>query len=328
MDALIKRASQLHSAPAVARSVLNLTREEDFDVGQLVDCIEADPALTARLLATVNSARYSLAFKVTNLRQTITLLGQRSLRLIAMTFSIVDVFTRGAPKRFYDDFWLRALTTAWVAGRLCRDRDDADPSDAYTAGLLADLGILVLAQFERDRYLPLYMHYDHGTDLVAAERDEFGFDHAGLSAAILEQWEFPQSLASAVALHHDGQQFVDTTVGKATRAGNLMANVIWTADSSVVHSARNLLRRDFSMDVDQMIDLALVAKDAVEQEAEVYGIKSLETPDCESLLEEARRRYHEAAIESALELDSICSVLAGPTCDMGTLDTREDWVDS
>ena len=83
------------------------------------------------------------------------MLGQRTLRTVALTFSLVDSFTRGAGGRIYNAYWGRALTMASVASRISLGRREIDQDNAYSAGLLADLGMLVFAQFENERYTAL-----------------------------------------------------------------------------------------------------------------------------------------------------------------------------
>ena len=314
IDTLIQKANEIHSAPGVARSVLNLTREPEYDIAELVQCLEADPALTGRVLATVNSSKHGLPMKVTNLQQAVTLLGKRSLRLIAMTFSIVDTFTRGTRQALYNDYWRRALTMAWVARRMCRDCRGQEAADAYTAGLLADVGVLLLAQFEPERYTPLCKDHPHGLGLVVAEQEEFGFDHAALCAKLLESWEFPAPFCEAVSGHHCDQRACESHLANAVHGASLMPGAIWTGDNSAIESAKDWLRKRFRIEIDQFIDLVIQIKDAVEIEAKIYGIDSTQFADGNSILEESRTRYSHEAVQNSLELDSIESLLNGQ-CD-------------
>jgi hypothetical protein len=249
--------------------------------------------------------------KVTNLQQAVTLLGQRSLRLIAMTFSIVDTFTRGTSQALYNDFWRRALTMAWVGRRMCRDCPGQEAADAYTAGLLADVGVLLLAQFEPKRYMPLCNDHPHGLELVAAEQEEFGFDHPALGSKLLESWEFPAPFWKAVSNHHCDQLTRESHLANAVHGASLVPGVIWTGDHSAIEAARGWLRKHFGIEIDQFIDLAIQIKDAVEIEAEIYGIDSTQFADGNAILEEMRTRYTLEAVQNSLELDSIESVLNG-----------------
>jgi HD-like signal output (HDOD) protein len=311
---LIERADRIHTAPQVAQSLLRLTQDIDFDIYEVVACIEKDPALVARMLRIVNSSHYGLRHPVGNLQQAVAYLGQRTLRLIAMTFSIVEVFTRGAAKRLYADYWKQALTTATVASRLGQHDETVDLNDAYTAGLLADLGTLVMAQAESGRYIAIYRERKSGGGLVRAEREEFGFDHALVSARILEQWKFPADVVAAVREHHEEKPDADPLV-TAARAGDLLGDVLWIPNTPSVATACDLIRDTYQLDLDGFTDLALACKDEITLEAEIFGINLDEPIDHQSLLDEASGRFLETSLEAAMDMDSFTSALAGPLVD-------------
>lgn len=116
------------------------------------------------------------------------MIGQRSLRLIALTFGIVDTLTRGVNAELYQRFWKRALCMSSVASRLSRERDDVICDDVYTAGLLADIGMLVFAQVHGEHYAIFSQKFVHGPELIESERCEFGVAHPYLGARLLERW--------------------------------------------------------------------------------------------------------------------------------------------
>jgi HD-like signal output (HDOD) protein len=203
VDLLIARIGQLHASPTIARKILTLTRSADFDVAEVAASLEHDPSLAARVLRVVNSSRYGLRHRVSSIKLAANFLGQRSLRLFAVTFALVDSLTKNRRGRFYSDYWQRALATATAASRLARTRTEVDPDDAYTAALLADVGVLMLAQLEAERYEPLYNCCRDGFELLALERGEFGFGHPLLGARLLESWGLPEPIVDAVAAHHD-----------------------------------------------------------------------------------------------------------------------------
>jgi len=296
----------------VAQSLLNLTRDADFDIQDVVDCIERDPALAARLLRIVNSPRYGLQYPVRNLHQGVAFLGQRTLRLIAMTFSIAEVLSTGPARELYNDFWRHAVTMANATWRLCEHTDEVDSSDAYAAGLLADLGTLLLGQVETERYVRLYREKKSGADLVAAEREEYGFDHAAVSARLLEQWEFPNELTAAIREHHSDLPVVDP-LAIALKASDLLADVLWIPESTSVNAACQMLAEHYSLDIDGFTELALACKDEIALEAEVYGFHLDQPIDGQALLEEASRRYSDMSLENAMDLDSLTSILDMPT---------------
>lgn len=308
MDDYIRRTAQLHSAPTVAKEILDRTRAIDFDVREVVACIEKDPALVARILQLVNSPRYGLAHNVSSLRQAVTYIGQRSLRLVAVTFSLVDGLTKGIGSELYGSFWRRALTMAVVASRLARIRGDYDRDNGYSAGLLADLGMLLLAQIEPQRYVPLCQQWAHGPDLVAAERAAFGFGHPALGAHMLTRWSFPEDLTRAAAWHHEFH--VDASpLQLAVFAGDLMADVLWTRNSPNLADARKLLHFGFGLDTDAFINLAVACKADISRQAEIFAVQLSGNIDCQALLEEARQQHLDLALEAALDMDSVEAVL-------------------
>jgi HD-like signal output (HDOD) protein len=317
MDVCIRKTVELHTAPQIARSILNLLREGDYDVREIVECLEADPALAARILKTVNSSLYGLLRPVQNLRQAVAYLGQRSLRMIATTFSLVEGLTRGSAADLYYSYWQRAITMATVAGRLTESNRTLPRNDAYTAGLLADLGILLLAQAETQKYPQLYRSVPHGPELIAAERRQFGFSHAALGARLLQNWGFPAPLVEA-ALHHHEDRPQALPHEAAVRAADLMADVLWTPQSSQVALARQVLEEGFACDLDAFIALAQWCRQEVQTHAEVFGIRFRETIDCDAIraaaqrLQESASAPESAAARGRAEEARLANHLAGP----------------
>jgi HD-like signal output (HDOD) protein len=308
IDGFLDRMNQLHSAPQVAQKILLLTRAADFDVRKVAQCIESDPALSAKILRVANSSRYGLRHKVTSVRQAVTFIGQRSLRLIALTFGLVESLTRGARGKQYADFWRRSLTIATVAAELAKTKRELNADEAYSAGLLADMGELVFAQLEPERFFKLVEHYPHGAELLVAERAEFGFAHPELGARLLQRWELPEELIEAVALHHvEDEETALLTV--AVHAGDLMAHALWTPRSKQVAESQALLEKEFGIDLDAYIAMAVTCQHEIDENAKMFGISLEGSIDCETLLEEARRAHDEASLEAALDLDSITAAI-------------------
>ena len=232
IDSLITHASQLHSPPEIAQKLLKLTRHDDFLIRDVVECIHRDPAMSAKMLRLVNSVRYGLRTRVTNLNQTVALLGRRTVRLMALTFSIVDTLASGPARSIYNSFWRDALTMASGAARLAGRLKNVDCDDAYVAGLLADVGSLVMAQVRGDRYLSIY-ECCRGAALCAAEQQTFGFDHTEVGARMLQHWQFSAETVDAVRQHHRDNAAEPMAI--ATRGGAILAETVWTDDVDKFH---------------------------------------------------------------------------------------------
>ena len=308
MDAFLDAVDELHTSPTVAWRVLNLLKDPEFDVRDVESHLEADPALTAAILRLVNSAAYGLPRRISSLRQAIMLMGTRSLRLAVLSFGLVDRLTRGTPAQVYDDFWRRALTTAVAAARLSREVQRSAADEAYSAGLLADLGVLVLAQVDTNRYVKLYTQHPHGTTLQEAETSRYGFSHAALGGRLLSRWGIPNPLPMAAADHHL-PPVGDALLFQTVYAGTLLADVLWTPGSPLLPQIQALLERRFDFDLDGFIDLAMECKADIADAAEMFAVRIEGEIDCRRLRLEAARRFREEAIDTAIDYDGVTAVL-------------------
>jgi HD-like signal output (HDOD) protein len=312
-DELIARVDQLHSAPQIAQKILSLTRDLDFNMDEVAKCLENDPALAAKILRVVNSSRYGLRHDVSCIRQAATYIGQRSLRLLTLTFGLVDSLTRGPAAKLYSDYWRRALTMATAASQLAALDEDVANHDAYTGGLLADVGMLVFAQFHAEAYTELCETAPHGPELIDRERERFGCGHPTLGARLLQRWELPEPLIDAVADHH-GDPATGTGLQIAVRTGDMMADALWTPNSPNIMAVKLLTQREFSLDTDGFIDLALCCQREVTECAIAFNLQLQGSIDCDQLIEEARRQHDEASLETALELDSLIMAFEDRSC--------------
>ena len=304
LDRLIRQIDRLHSGPGVAQKILALIRDPEFDMVEVAQCLEHDPALSARILGVVNSSRYGLAHKIASIRHAAAFLGRRSLQLVTLSFSLLDSFSRGPYRQMYLDYWRRALTMATVAHRIAERMGGINGDEAYAAGLVADIGVLALAQAVGEKYVEMYLKQPHGPVLVAAEVELLGFSHAQVGARLLERWGLPESVLSAVAGHHE------TDVGGeplavAVHAGWLMAEALWTPNSPDVTAARTYLHEECRYTLDDFIDLALRCRGDIDESAKAFGITMGKSLDCQQLIDEARRVSMETALSAALELDAM-----------------------
>jgi HD-like signal output (HDOD) protein len=310
MDRLIDRIDRLHSAPHVVCQVLQLLQNEDYQTHDLVGCLQADPALASSILRLVNSSYFGLARHVGSLQQAVTFLGSRSLRLAVLSFGLLKQLAKDAPAVVYQDFWRRSLTMASVACRLAARQWRTASGEAYSAGLLADVGLLLLAQVETKGYVKLYEQVGHSPLLIESERERYGFHHGQLGARLLHRWNLPLSLTAAVSEHHTRPEAREPLV-LITHIADLMADALWTPESPRVNEARALLESTLHLDLDGFISLAVECKKSIEENAETFQVALAHEIDCDALLAQARRQYMDAAMEAAIDWDSLTAVVNG-----------------
>ncbi|EAQ79077.1 HDOD domain-containing protein [Blastopirellula marina] len=196
----VERARSLYSLPAVAMEVLELTGRPSIDALQVKACIERDPALTIKILRAVNSPLFGLSRQVSDLHQALALLGMKPLKLLVLGFSLPRELLDGVEADSLSQYWSIALTKAVAAREIAEFLGYRNGDEAFIAGLLADIGMLVLLQ---DLGTP-YAHFVRKTDeekasLLQMEVGTLGFDHIVLSSRLLTYWKLPAGIIDAVS---------------------------------------------------------------------------------------------------------------------------------
>jgi HD-like signal output (HDOD) protein len=196
---LLNHSRQLYSLPAVALEVLELANGPQVDTARVKACIERDPALTSKLLRVVNGSLFGLSRRLSDLGQALGVLGTKPLKMLVLGFGLPDPLFAGLAGDVLNQYWKHTLTRA-VAARELSERLWKQPGDElFVAGLLQDLGRLVLIQGLGRPYVDMLRKADWPRDEVRAlERRLIGFDHGQLTAGLLEQWGLPESLIAAV----------------------------------------------------------------------------------------------------------------------------------
>ncbi len=203
-DALVERVTELQPLPEAATRVIQTAEAKGSSAGHLAAIIGADQALTARLLRLANSAYYGHARGVGTVRDAVVLLGLREVKSIAMATAVAQLFEAEPKGPFNIDlFWGHAVATALVAESLAKETGQVDTEKAYTAGLLHDIGKLVLNQYmPREYAAAVETAMAHALPIHTAEQRVFGFTHAALGAKLADRWQFPQELVEAIGGHH------------------------------------------------------------------------------------------------------------------------------
>lgn len=313
LQQFLNRLDKLHSSPTIALRVMELTRDPDFQMEAVAECLEHDPALTASILRLVNSSYYGLVNDVTNLRQALTYLGRRSMRLAVLSFGLVKTMVSGAPAQFHLQYWKRSLTMA-AAARECAillNDPDLDPDTAFSTGLIADLGMLAISQLETETYLEIAdSEPDHTIDLVRRERAAFGFDHLAVSQQLMVRWHLPEALVEAVGNHHTYLP-VSAKLNHVALVANLIAEVIWTPVCPYMQPLQQVLVRQLNLHIDDMISLVLNTKKSIAESSMIFGVQLPEEIDLRMVELQAREMFKVAALQMAEDLDCIDACSAG-----------------
>ncbi len=202
---LIRSLEALPTLPSVAVALMKIALDHSHFKEELLRCIEIDPSITTRILKVANEAIYGREGKVTTLREAVEAIGVRQLRTIVLSSSVMDVFQdRMAPYgSTVRNLWLHSLSTAVHAALFVPHSSSIDPQEAFVAGLIHDIGKLLLCVCLEDEY-PKILTRARANNIALhhAELETLGFDHSEVGALVLEQWNLPEILRDVVCNHH------------------------------------------------------------------------------------------------------------------------------
>lgn len=199
----LRLTGALPSPSAIGLRILDVTKSDDHDQEQLVRLIQADPALSGRIIKIANAADRDGLPSVDTVRQAAMRLGSRAVRNVALGFTLVSDNRRGRAKSFdYDVYWSNALACGVAAHLLAQIHRHVDPTAGFTCGLLCDVGKLALASVHPERYSEILAKHPGIPDAALArlETRAFGIDHLEISAAMLADWGLPREFQEVALL--------------------------------------------------------------------------------------------------------------------------------
>lgn len=229
LDDVVKQVSEISTLPHIAMKAMEVANDPESSVIDMKNVIEMDPALSARVLRCVNSSAYAPREKISNVQRAISYLGLRQIRNLALTASVADLFASDEAIGSYRrrSLW-QHLVAVGVCSRLLAMRQKMpDFEDAFIAGLLHDIGIVLEDQYLHEHFRRVIDGLDEGMTLVEAERKQLGFDHAALGARIAESWRFSERVKAAIGYHHasDDYRGEEVLIVRCVEVANLICTV-------------------------------------------------------------------------------------------------------
>ena len=209
LEKLFSHIGELSSLPSVAGRILKVASDENTGATDLMEAVADDPSLALRIMRTVNSSYFGLRHPVADLKSAISLLGFRVVRNLALTIHVSRLFEESGGYRSFtrEGLWrhmVAVASTARLVAKICRQ---ADPEEAYLAGLLHDIGIILIDQFLRQHFIKILDSVDQGMTTVDSEREELSFDHTELGSFIAEKSNFAEPIIVAIRYHHTPDEY-------------------------------------------------------------------------------------------------------------------------
>jgi HD-like signal output (HDOD) protein len=205
LRALVGKVKKLPSLPKTYQRLRDALAKPNVATAEIAKIVSADVAISAKVLQVVNSAFFRLAKRITKIEQAVAYLGFSTVRNLVLSAEVFSQWNQaGGAKSGFDAERMQseALMTAAIARALAKGTSLGD--DALVAGLMADIGYLVLcAESPQELARARKMAADENKPLYVAERAVLGASHAEVGAYLLALWGFPYSIVEAVAHHHE-----------------------------------------------------------------------------------------------------------------------------
>lgn len=201
---------EVPSMPATAIKLLGLLRDPETPMAEIANQVEMDPGLTVKILQLINSAAFGLLSQVSNLQHAVSLLGRSRLESLVLAFAAAAQVPNPMECMKTRQFWGAAARRATLARALAQHMHAATQAEAFTAGLLQDIAVPLLAGKDPEAYGALLerWHAEEQADLDSLEREAFGHDHASVGALMAEDWGLPDYLIQAIGGHHHPEEGV------------------------------------------------------------------------------------------------------------------------
>lgn len=203
---LVASMPPLPSMPSVYQEVVRELNDSKGSADRVTEILSQDPGITGRLLQTVNSAYYGQSRRITHVGEAVLILGTEAVRSVVLCLQAYNHFDRSKPLPFpIDRLWAHSMGVGERARRiaLLQTHQPEIADEAFTAGLMHDIGILVLASNLPGVYGEVWAKASaQHRPLWEVEQEVLGASHAGVGAYLLARWGLPITLVEAVAHHH------------------------------------------------------------------------------------------------------------------------------
>jgi diguanylate cyclase (GGDEF)-like protein len=286
----------LPTLPVVAMRVLELTSKPDVSLREIAAVIENDPAISAKVIRTVNSSFYGLTRRCGSIQQALAFLGLQTVKALVLGFSLAKSIDGGGDDEVSFDFlsyWRRSIYSAAAAREIALLHRRCDPDEAFIASLVQDIGMVALWRAYGDRYLQAVdlTKGDHRR-LCTVEQRSFETDHAVVGAEMASRWRFPDEVATAVRCHHRSYE-ADCDAAALARTVELAGTAASVLTQRTGESEMARFRRDgqewFDLRPAPLTLLLQKIADRADELSHAFGLDTGATPDVDAILDRAAR---------------------------------------
>lgn len=204
----MSRVTEISSLPEITTRIVEVVEDPKSTAQDMHDIVKNDPALAAKILKVVNSAFYGLPAQISSLDRAIVMLGLSAVKNIALAASLSRMFRPGEISDRFSarDLWEHCVAVG-VCARMLASTGGANGEEAFVAGLVHDMGLLVEYQLFPDKLRTVIEACEkEPRDFCEVEREVIGADHQMFGEALATKWKFPNALRYSISYHHNPER--------------------------------------------------------------------------------------------------------------------------
>lgn len=196
--------SNFASIRGIISRIFDILNSNKSSVNDLEQVIKLDPPLAVKVLKVANSAFYASRVEFNDLKEAVLWIGFDEIKNIAITEQLFKIFNTEKMSSFSrKDLWKNSIATALLAKMIFRREFGDKGENIYTAGLIHNIGIIIIDQFLNDQFYEILEYCEEQqVCLLESENKILGFDHTDVADKLAENWKFPAELRTIIKHHH------------------------------------------------------------------------------------------------------------------------------
>jgi putative nucleotidyltransferase with HDIG domain len=202
LKSYVQKIKELPTLPSTAHQILNLTNDPLLSINELVNIVETDPAISAKILSVANSAFFACPVHTIKLNEAIMRVGLNNVKNIAFGIAVLSFLDNGNKASSYINLFNHSVHVGLTARFIAKDLKLNIAEDTLINGLLHDLGYLVLHRYFSDSFEEILKSFENSGSLLKAEKDVLSFTHADIGFWLAEQWNLPDTILDTIMYHH------------------------------------------------------------------------------------------------------------------------------
>ncbi|MCP4715149.1 MAG: HDOD domain-containing protein, partial [Deltaproteobacteria bacterium] len=213
LSRVVNKIGEISTLPQVMTDIMQVTAKSESGAAELDNILQADPAMTSKILQIANSSYYGTSQKIFSVKRAIVLLGFDEVKNIATAASVASIF-KSNTKIFdfsLEKLWTHSLGVAICSKIIAEKLDMENPEELFTAGIMHDIGIIMEDQYLHDYFFRIIEDLQlTEKGLVEAEQTVLGFDHGMLGGRVARHWKLPDNICRVISFHHRPMDLVES----------------------------------------------------------------------------------------------------------------------